>query len=405
MSANSAKCKFILLRIDVNSAVSEGRILDSPRFSESARTIKKLLGQRAKLVIIAHQGRKGGRDFIGLRQHARLLSRHAGRRIEYVDELFGDRALERIDRLNNGEAILLKNVRAYDDEIHPKAKNNRFIEFSRLFELYVNDAFSDSHRKHSSIIIPPRYIKSVLSDNFLNEVRKLDEFALHKGFNNTTIILGGEKVEDYLPLLRFLENKTNRIIAGGIIGNLFLKIEGHALGYEDIWMKKHGYLKLLKSLSRIYWKHRQQIILPVDFALSGERRKEMSLSKAPFKKKIMDIGRESAELFKAELNSAKRIIMKGPLGFSEFKNYKYGTEEILRYLSYLHSKKGIPVLIGGGHLTATAYQDKSLRFTHISPAGGATIAYLTGGENKLPGLLTVKNSKFNKINKKRKKKN
>ncbi|MEK6919073.1 MAG: phosphoglycerate kinase [Nanoarchaeota archaeon] len=388
------KNKLVLLRVDINSAISQGgKVLDQPRFIEAAQTIKKLLKEKAKIVIIAHQGRKGSADFCSLKEHAAILSKHSKSKIEYVNDLFGEAANKAISKLKPGQAILLENLRDYDEETHPRIYNNHFVNFSKKFDLFINDAFSVSHREQSSIIIPPKHIKSTISETFSNEIKKLEDFALHNNFKKTIIILGGSKVEDYFPLFKFLNNKTNKIIAGGVIGNLFLKISGINLGFEEKWFKDKGYLKLIKELSKIYNKYHSQIILPVDFALSGNKRKEVLLSQAPFNKKIMDVGHQSVNTIKNHLDNADRIIMKGPLGFAEFPQFEYSTKEVLSHISNLHIKRHIPALIGGGHLTTESYNNKNLKFSHVSLAGGASIAYLTQGKKGLPGLTAIKDNK------------
>ncbi len=389
MSTN-IKNKLVLLRVDINSAIDKhGKPLDSPRFIESAQTIKDLLKNKARLVIIAHQGRKGGDDFAPLKQHAKILSKHVGKKIDYINDLFGETANQAIYNLKEGQAILLENLRDYDEETHPGTYHNHFINFSKKFDLFINDAFSVSHRTQSSIVLPPKYVKSELSEAFKEEIRKLDNFALHKKHNKMIIILGGSKVNDYLPLFKFLNNKSNKIIAGGVIGNLILKINGINLGFENKWLRSQGYDKLMKPLTKIYDRHRSQIMLPVDFALAGSKRREYPLTKIPFKRKIMDVGHETIELIKAELNNASRIIMKGPLGFAEFPQFEYATKEVLKHISNLHKRKGIPSLIGGGHLTTEAYNNKNLSFSHISLAGGATIKYLTEGKKGIVGIKGI----------------
>jgi phosphoglycerate kinase len=393
---NSLKGRKVLLRIDINSAIEKGRVADSPRMRASAKTIKRIIQQGARLVIIAHQGRKGSEDFTSLKQHARMLTRQSGKNIRYVDDLFGKKAKKEIQELKNGEGILLENLRAYEEETKPLVENNQFIEFSKFFDLYINEAFSASHREHSSIIIPPRYIPSTFGPEFEKETTALDSFAIHKNYSKTTIILGGNKTEDYMPLFKFLNNKTNKIIAGGVIGNILLKIRGIRLGYEEKWLKGKVSPQILRELIRIDRKHSSQIILPCDFALAGNRRIEVDLGQAPFRKKIMDVGQASIDLFKAQISNSHRIIMKGPLGLAEIPQFEYATSEVLKHLSYLHAKKKIPILVGGGHLTTESYK-KKLSFTHISTAGGATIKYLTEGPGGLPGIEAIKRGKQVKI--------
>lgn len=390
---NDIKNKLVLLRVDINSALDrEGIVLDQPRFIEASQTIKDLTSRGSRLVIIAHQGRKGGEDFCPLEQHARILSKHTGIKIRYVDDLFGESANNAMKSLKEGQAIIMKNLREFDEETKPETQNNRFIEFSKKFDLFINDAFPVSHRKQSSIIIPPKFIKSEFGPHFLKEIQGLKQFSIDNNPKNTMIVLGGSKVEDYIPLFKFLKERSNKVIAGGVIGNLLLKIRGEALGYEEGWLREKGYDKLINDLKKIFNDHRTQIILPVDFALSGEKREETDLSRAPFNKKIMDVGRKSVELFEEELSRAKKVIMKGPLGFAEISQFSYSTDEVLKFLSKLHKERRIPVLIGGGHLTTTAFSSKNLQFSHISLAGGASITYLTEGIQGLPGMIAINNN-------------
>src|SRR3989344_4713876 len=152
--------KLVLLRADINSPAIKGKILDNPRFEQIGRTIKEILSKNAKLVIIAHQGRKGKSDFLPLRQHAEILSRHLGIRIKYVSDLFGEKTSKALGSLKNRGAILLENTRFYNEE--NISDNSLFYKFSKIFDLFVNDAFSVSHRNQASIIIPPKVIPSCI---------------------------------------------------------------------------------------------------------------------------------------------------------------------------------------------------------------------------------------------------
>ena len=167
--------KKILLRIDVNSPVVNGKISDNPRFEASAKTIKYLIDENAKVVVIAHQGRKGDRDFTSLEQHAKILSSYIGREVEYVDDLFGELSKDKINNLDVGNAIILKNVREYNDETNIEMNENIYKEFWSLFDLYINEAFSVSHREQGSIIIPPRYLPSAIGLEFENELIALEK--------------------------------------------------------------------------------------------------------------------------------------------------------------------------------------------------------------------------------------
>lgn len=383
--------KKVLLRLDLNSPIVEGKVLDSPRMKESAKTVAFLLKNRARVVIIAHQGQKGKSDFFPLNQHAEILSEHLGEKVEYINDLFGSKALKAVSSLKSGEAVLLRNVRDYPDELGVAAKNNRYPAFCSLFDIYVNDAFSVCHRNHGSLVIPPKHLPSAMGIGLQRELEALENFSF-KSRSKNLFFIGGAKVEDYFPIFRVLKKKKNKIIASGVLANLILVSQGVNLGYENTWLRKKGYLKLVPKLRRIYSKYRKQIILPVDFAVDrNSRRAELSLEDLPSKDKIWDVGHKSVELFASELKGAKSVFMKGPLGYSEIKKFSYSTVRILKSLSS-KSRMGGFSLLGGGHLTATIDEYHIPHtFSYISLSGGALIAYLSG--EKLPGLEALRKSK------------
>ncbi len=387
LSEVKVKDKKVLLRIDINSPVINGKIEDNPRLQECAHTIKYLIKNKAKLVIIAHQGRKGDRDFVYLKQHASLLTKHSKIKITYIDSLFETTASRAIENLKSGSALLLKNVRSYDDELDINKKDNKFSEFSKQFDLFVNDAFSVCHRKQSSLMIPPKYITSCIGLALEKEISALDKFSIKN--KPTLYLLGGAKVDDYLPIFNNLKNKRSKLIASGVLANLFLVAKGYNLGYENQWLQKNGYLKIIPELKKIHAKYRDQIILPIDFAIDANGRKEIMLTNQPINGKLWDLGHESVKLFKQELSKSKAIFMKGPLGYSEIPKFSYATVEILKEISKLSKNKKVFSLLGGGHLTtSTAKYNIPNNFSHISTSGGALIAYISG--NKLPALEILK---------------
>lgn len=386
--------KKVLLRIDTNSPILKEKILDNPRFEESAKTINELIKKKAKIVIIAHQGRKGSKNFTSsLNQHALILSKYTNKKVRYINYLFEKEAILSITSLKAGEATLLKNVRCYNDEFI--VKNSRFHEFSKKFDIFINDAFSVCHRSNSSVIIPPKHIPAGMGLSLKSELSALSGIKIsEKSRKKSIFLIGGEKIEDYLGLFSLLKNKKNKIIASGVLANLILIARGEKLGYENIWAKKKGYSKFIPKLKKIYRKYHSQIILPVDFAIGNPhinkaKRKEFPLQKAPFADKIWDIGHNSVNIYKKHIKEARFIFMKGPLGYSENPEFAHATVEILKEISQQTKKGKIFSIIGGGHLTSTVEKYKMPNnFSHISLAGGALIAYLSG--KKLPGLEALK---------------
>ena len=379
--------KLVLLRIDINSPIVNRKVEDNPRLQATSETIKELLSKKAKLVILAHQGRKGDKDFLEtLEQHASILSKHTGKQIRYLDDLFGPGILSALNSIESGEAILLKNVRCFDDESLPE--NSRYPALCNLFNLYVNDAFSVSHRKQGSIVIPPKLLPSCIGRSFEKEINVLSRFKIKKE-QKAVYLIGGQKIDDYLPLFNVLNNKNNKILASGVLANLLLISQGKLLGYENKWMKQQRYDKLLPKLKEIYSKYKEQIILPIDFAvgdpdITKAQRKEIQLDEFPTNDKIWDTGKKTVELFKEELQTAKIIFMKGPLGYSEIKDFAYSTVEVLREISKLTKQNSAFSLLGGGHLTTTAEKNGIKRFGYVSNSGGALIAFISG--ETLPGI-------------------
>jgi phosphoglycerate kinase len=384
------KGKKVLLRIDINSEISKGRILDSPRFDEAAQTIKELLKKKVKLVIIAHQGRKGDSDFFPLKQHAKILSKYSKNKIRYVDSLFEDKALRDIDSLKPGQAILLKNVREYEDEKNVNDQNNRFIELSKRFDYFVNDAFSVCHREAASIVLPPRYLQTMIGRGMEKEINSLDSLSVDK--KECIFFIGGMKIQDYIPLFDLLKEKKNKIVTSGVLANMFLLAQGDKLDKEESWLKERGLYSLLPQILELKNKYPTQIIVPIDVATGDKIRKEYSISDFPRSEKIWDVGAKTIELYKNELASSKIVFIKGPLGLIEKKIFAKGTVEILKTISNFTKKKNLFSIVGGGHLTTTLKEYKiKNNFSHMSSSGGALIAYISG--KKMPGLEAIYQSK------------
>jgi len=387
------KDKLVLLRIDINSPIIKNKVLDNPRFKEASDTIKYLLENKAKVIILAHQGRKNEKDYLeSLAQHAEILSKYVGKTIKYENALFEDKALEAIDKLEMGEALLMKNVRAYDDETI--IENSRFYSFSTLFDLYVNDAFSVSHRSQGSIVIPPQIIESCIGLGFEKELNALEHLNLEKIKDKKAVyLIGGEKVADYLPIFNVLKNKNAKILASGVLANLFLIANGKDLGYENLWTREKGYDKLIPALKKIFNNHKEQVLLPIDFAVGDKniekaRRKEILISDFPVEEKIWDVGYKTTEFYIYKIQKSDIIFMKGPLGYSEIEDFSYSTVEILNLISKLAKAKKVFSLLGGGHLTTTIEKYKiPNHFTHISTSGGALIAFISG--ETLPGIEAI----------------
>lgn len=360
--------KTVLLRCDLNSDVKNKKLLKSERIKESSITIKELKKKKAKVIILAHQGRLGDSDFISLEQHCKQLNKYT--HVTFVKDLLGLRAEKAIRNLKNGEAILLENIRFLKEEFNP-GENSITRFFSNLCEIYVNDAFSVCHRKQTSILLP-KYIKKSCAGRILErEVNALKKIKLKK----TLYVLGGAKPEDNIKLIG-----KHRILSCGLFGQVCLINKGKKLGEQEIYLRKK------KAFVRIPKNKLKKVETPIDFAVDINGRKEISLNGFPNRHEIFDIGSETQKRYVREIRNANAIYMKGPAGDCAKKGFSEGTFSILRAIA---NSKAFSV-IGGGHLSDAieASRINKKKFGHISLSGGALLNYIAG--EKLPGLEALK---------------
>jgi phosphoglycerate kinase len=360
--------KVVLLRSDLNSDIKDGKLLKSERIKEAAITINELKKKKAKVVILAHQGRPGEEDFTSLKQHCKQLNKFS--KVKFVEDIIGEKAERAIKGLKNGEAILLENVRYMKEEFNfEENKLTRF--FSRLCEVYVNDSFSVCHRAQASILLP-KYIKISCAGRILErEVKALQKLKL----GDTLYILGGAKPEDNIKLLG-----KNKVLSCGLFGQVCLINKGKKLGEQEDYLKKKNILIEIPKDKLV------NVETPIDFAVNINGRKEIPLSGFPNENEIYDIGEETQKKYVEEIKKAKVIYMKGPAGDCSIKKFCKGTFEILRAVA---DSKAFSV-IGGGHLSDAIKTSKVdiKKFGHISLSGGALLSYIAG--EKLPGLEVLK---------------
>lgn len=392
------KNKMVLLRADINCDVVDVRnpnfmrisehpknptnqlmgffdkkVLMSERIKESVKTIRELKKKKARVVVIAHQGNPGKDDFVSLKQHAKLLNKFV--KISYIDDITGKKAIKAIKKLKPGEAVLLENLRFLEEEQDISKKPNRILKLAELFDIYVNDAFSVCHRKHSSIVLLPRIIKESCAGLLLEkEITALKKISI----KDCLYILGGAKPEENIKLLR-----GNRVLACGLFGQLCLVAKGKNLGYQNEFLKKSALIEDYDSFLEKLREKLANLETPVDFAINvNGKRKEIPLEEFPSEYRIDDIGKKTQEIYVKEIRKAPAIYMKGPAGFAADRNFASGTFAILKAVSEC---RGF-TLIGGGHLSDAIAASKInvKKFGHISLSGGALLSYVAG--EKLPGL-------------------
>ncbi len=382
----------VFLRADLNSPVENGRITNDARFRAVLPTIKYLLDNGAKLVIATHQSRPYKGDYVTTEEHAEILSGLLGQEVEYVEDIFGRLARERISSLKAGEAIMLENLRFSAEEVFYKpledCERTFFVrKLAPLIDYVVNDAFAASHRSQPSLVGFARLKPMAMGFLMEKEVSALTR-AYEHGESPRVYVLGGAKVEDSLRVVENVlrKEKADLILTGGLVGQVFTLAKGFNLGDANIeFMAKKGLLELVDWAERILDEFYPMIRTPVDFAVDyrGERIEIDLLSdekKLLDKYPILDIGSRTVEKYRGILLNAGTIVANGPMGVFEREEFALGTVGVFKAIG---ESKAFSV-VGGGHSIASIYRYNITGISHVSTGGGAMLSFFAG--EKLPVL-------------------
>jgi len=397
------KGKTVLVRVDFNSPVDPQtlKVLDDTRIkAHGETTIKELTEKGAKTVILAHQGRPGDPDFITLQQHTEILSKILGKPVKYVDDLYGEQAKTAIKNLKQGEVIVLKNTRTYADEQKSKtpeehAKSEFIKTLAQLADVFVNDAFSAAHRAHASVVGFSAVLPTVAGRIMERELKALNQ-VLESPKKPCVFILGGAKADDSLEISKYVlkNNIADYVLTGGITGHLFMLANGTDLGKPNMdLLEKQGVLRLVPGIKELLVTFEGKVYAPIDVAVDDNgKRKELPVSSLPTELPIFDIGTQTIKLYRQIIHKAKSIVISGPPGVYEKKEFLKGTKEILEAAA---ASKAFS-LVGGGH-TIAAVQELRItgKMSYISTAGGALIEYLMG--KTLPAVAALEESAKKKL--------
>ncbi|MEM2726754.1 MAG: phosphoglycerate kinase [Archaeoglobaceae archaeon] len=383
-----SKQKSVLLRLDINAPIVNSTILDTTRFESHLPTLRELNDR--KVVILAHQSRPGRRDFTTLEEHAKVLSKIVGREVDYIDEIFSKRVIERIRNMKDSEILLLENVRFYSEEQLDRTaeEHANCLMVKRLkdhFDVFVNDAFSAFHRSHASLVgfIPvlPTYIGRVAE----KEINALS-MGLRKG-DRIAFVLGGAKIKDPIKVMKnVLENGiAEKVFLTGVIANYFLLLKGKDIGEENRKIVEDNKENVKdEDAKKLLEKHKDKIVLPMDFGVEvGGLREDVPLDNFKGKGVIKDIGVETMNEFSRMIPEFDTVVVNGTAGVYEDSKFSIGTYEVLKAVS-----KAKFSIVGGGH-SASAVNMFGLgdKVSHVSIAGGACVRFLSG--EKLPVIEKI----------------
>lgn len=387
----NVKGKTVLCRLDLNSPMDpKGIILDDSRFRSHLTTLKEL--EDSRVVILSHQSRPGKSDFTTMKPHARLLSKLSRRNVDYIDDIFGSHAIDSIKNMTDGDIIMLENTRFYSEESlerTPKEHTTTHMvkRLTPVCDIFMNDAFSVSHRSHLSVTGFTDVLPSIAGRVMEKEIDCLSR-GLSCGERPCVYVLGGAKVDDSIKVTKNVLEKgcSDRVLVTGVVANVFLAASGVNIGKANLnFIDKQGYTKQIDIARDLLKRFRKSIGLPVDVALNkNDERVEEKVSSLNTELPIYDIGIETMVNFSREIRKAKTVIMNGPAGVFENETFALGTNELIK----AGTKSGFSV-VGGGHIAAAAEQlGVSNKFSHVSTGGGACIDFLAG--EKLPGIEALK---------------
>jgi phosphoglycerate kinase len=375
----------ILLRVDINSPVDEKTLTleDGSKIKSSVPTIREIMDRGGKLAILAHQGRPGDYDFIPLNEHANYLSRFLGRKVRYVDDIFGGHALKVIEDLAEGECVLMNNVRYYSQEQASRSpdehSNSELVKsLAPKFDLFVNDAFASSHRSHASLVGFTAVLPSAAGRLLEKEISTLSDVFQNPN-RPSTYIFGGKKLSDALQAIGKLAEKdsVDSILVAGLSGYGFLWCLGTAVGSKtEELVKKDATDDVAEEARTLYEQHKDKILLPVDAAIEENgRRAEYPIEEIPGDAAIMDIGSRTIARFVDIISNSKTVFLSGPPGVFERENFVKGTREIFQAIVDSDSFS----VIGGGHSGAAANKLGLMGgFSYCSTGGGALERFILG---------------------------
>jgi len=379
----------IILRLDFNVPLKDKIITDDTRIALCLPFVKKLIEKKAKIIIISHLGRpKGVKDpALSLMPIYKYLKKKLQTNIYFFMGNFDNKLKEKFSYLKEGEVILIENIRYFKEETDDDENFSK--KLASLGDVYINDAFSCSHRKQASIHKITKFIgKSFAGPLLKKEIDSINLIVKNKK-EPVTCIIGGSKISTKINVITSLIEKINNLVIVGAMANNFFTYKNFKVGKSLIESNTK------ETVRKIYDKAKNnncEIIIPVDCVVGDSFEgdgKNKNLDQIEENEIILDIGSNTIKKIKQIIEQSKTVLWNGPAGYFENKNFLNGTLKIAEAISKnTHEKSLISVLGGGDTLAAINNSKNKLSFSHLSTAGGAFLEYLEGKD--LPGLSVLK---------------
>jgi phosphoglycerate kinase len=383
------KGKRVLLRVDLNVPMDNGRVTDATRLERVAPTITEISSKGGKVILLAHFGRPKGRDpKETLKPVAAALAGVIGKPVAFADDCIGEPAQKAIAAMKDGDILCLENTRFHKEE--EKNDPGFVAELAKLGDIWVNDAFSAAHRAHASTEGLGHKLPAYAGRTMQAELDALGK-ALDHPTKPVIAIIGGAKVSTKIDLLQNLVTKVDALVIGGGMANTFLHAQGVAIG------KSLAEKDLAATALRIFEKAEAAncaIILPVDAVVASEFAAHApshayGLAAIPADGMILDVGPQSIERIKAAIDDAATLVWNGPLGAFELQPFDHGTVVAARHAADRTKAKKLISVAGGGDTVAALNQAGVANdFTYVSTAGGAFLEWMEG--KPLPGVEVLR---------------
>jgi phosphoglycerate kinase len=381
------KGKKVIVRVDLNVPMKDGSITEVSRIVKILPTLKLLIEKEAKIIILSHIGRPKGKIVNGmsLEPISKKLSDLLNAKVLFNKNEINEKTLIEINKIPNGSIMMMENIRFYEKE----ERNDDFFskKISSLGDIYVNDAFSCSHRAHSSIEGITKYIPSYCGLQFIEEINALKKIT-SEITKPVTCIIGGSKISTKIKIISNLIKIFDNIIIVGGMGNAMLKNTGINIGKS---VCDGGYKDLVGEILEKSKTHNCQIYYPLDVVASKELNGNgtiKEINKIDNDDMILDIGPKTIASIKNIVNNSNTVLWNGPAGYFENPNFANGTKQILEIITNKRSKDKIYAVAGGGETVAVINKFNKLdSFNFVSTAGGAFLEYLEG--KKLPGIKAL----------------
>lgn len=384
------KNKRVLVRVDFNVPLDDQlNITDDIRISSSLPTIKKIISEGGKAVLMSHLGRPKGKPNpkYSLKPAAKRLAELLGKEVKLAPDCISGEVKKIVDAMQAGDVVLLENLRFHEEE---EKNDPKFAEaLASLGDVYINDAFGSAHRAHASTEGVTKFIK-VCAAGYLMQ-KELDYLgtAVSDPQRPYCAIIGGAKISGKIDVINNLLEKVDTMIIGGGMAFTFFKAQGKEIGKSLLEKDK---VDLAKELLEKVKKSHVRFLLPLDVVVAGEFKNEspsetVSVDNIPPEKMGLDIGSQTIKLFSGEIKKSKMIIWNGPMGVFEMDNFAKGTFSIAEELAGVTAEGAVTIIGGGDSAAAISKAGLEDKVSHVSTGGGASLEFLEG--KILPGVAAL----------------